>query len=146
MHFGIEINKLLKFLTHKFLCLKISDFSKIFPINLWVSKTQKLMSVRNFKSLLISIPKCIELNTELILVLSLGLGPHPGPRPNIYFFLGWNVWLRVIYALSSYFVISLFILTDFNYNLYNYIMLWSFIIVFSYFYLMHFSDVLLWTH
>ena len=42
------------------------------------------MGVKNFKRLLISIPKCIELNSELILVL--GLGSNPGPRPNIYFF------------------------------------------------------------
>ena len=43
------------------------------------------MGVKNFKRLLISISKCIELNSELILVLGLGLGSHPGPRPNIYF-------------------------------------------------------------
>ncbi len=30
--------------------------------------------------LLISIPKCIELNSELILVF--GLGSHQGPRPS----------------------------------------------------------------
>ena len=45
-----------------------------------------LMGVKNFKSLLISTPKRIELNYELILVLGFGLGSHPGPRPNIYFF------------------------------------------------------------
>ncbi len=39
-----------------------------------------------FKRLLISIPKCIELNSELILVL--GLGQNPEPRPNKYFFFG----------------------------------------------------------
>jgi len=44
------------------------------------------MGVKNFKNLLISIPKCIELNSELVLVL--GLGPHPGPRQNIIFFGG----------------------------------------------------------
>jgi len=44
------------------------------------------MGVKNFKRLLISIPKCIELSSELILVL--GLVSHPGPRPNIYFFWG----------------------------------------------------------
>jgi len=42
------------------------------------------MGVKYFKSLLISIPKCIELNPELILVLvlvlGLGLGSHPGPK------------------------------------------------------------------
>ena len=43
------------------------------------------MSVKNFKPLLISITKCIELNTELI--LGLGLDPHQEPRPNLYFFL-----------------------------------------------------------
>ncbi len=37
------------------------------------------MGVKNFKRLLISIPK-----SELIL----GFGSHPGPRPNIYFFFG----------------------------------------------------------
>ena len=36
--------------------------------------------------MLISIQKCKELNSELILVFSLGLGPHTGPY--IYFFLG----------------------------------------------------------
>jgi hypothetical protein len=35
------------------------------------------------KILLISLPKCIEINSELILVL--GLGPHQGPRSNIHF-------------------------------------------------------------
>ena len=50
------------------------------------------MGVKNFQDLLISIPKCIELNSELILVL--GLGPHPGPRQN-KFFWGFSVliWL-----------------------------------------------------
>jgi hypothetical protein len=46
------------------------------------------MGVKNLKSFLISIPKCMELNSELILVLGFGLDPHPEPRPNIYFFLG----------------------------------------------------------
>ncbi len=46
------------------------------------------MGVKNFKRLLNSIPKCIELNSELILVLVLGLGSHSGPRPNINFFWG----------------------------------------------------------
>jgi len=50
--------------------------------------TQKLIGIKNLKSLLISIPKYIELNSELILVLGFGLGPHPGPRPNIYTFWG----------------------------------------------------------
>jgi len=36
------------------------------------------MGVKNFKRMLISIPK---LNSELILVLGLGLGSQPGPRP-----------------------------------------------------------------
>ena len=45
------------------------------------------MGVKNFERLLISIPKCIELNSELILVLGLDLGSHPAPRPNIYFYL-----------------------------------------------------------
>ena len=40
----------------------------------------------NFKCLLITIPKYIELNSELIMVLGLGL--HPRPRLNLYFFLG----------------------------------------------------------
>ena len=44
------------------------------------------MSVKVFERLLISLPICIGLNSELILVF--GLGPHPGPRPNIYFFFG----------------------------------------------------------
>ena len=39
------------------------------------------MGVKNFKSLLISIPKFIELNSELVL----GLGSHPGPRPRLFF-------------------------------------------------------------
>ena len=42
------------------------------------------MGVKNFKSLLISIPKCIELNSEL--GLGLGLRSHPGS--NICFFFG----------------------------------------------------------
>ena len=42
------------------------------------------MSVKNFKSLFISILNYIELSSELILVL----GPHPGLSPNIYFFFG----------------------------------------------------------
>jgi hypothetical protein len=33
-------------------------------------------------------PKCIEFNAELILVLGFSLGPHPRPRTNIYFFWG----------------------------------------------------------
>jgi hypothetical protein len=37
---------------------------------------------------LISILKCIELNSELILVLDFGLDPHPRPRPNKYLFFG----------------------------------------------------------
>jgi hypothetical protein len=37
----------------------------------------KNLGVKNFKSLLISIPKFIELNSELILVLGFGLGSHP---------------------------------------------------------------------
>ncbi len=44
------------------------------------------MGVKNSERLLISIPKCIELNFELILVS--GLGSHPGPRPNKIFFWG----------------------------------------------------------
>ena len=59
------------------------------------------MGVNNFKRLLISIPKCLELNSEskpkLILILGLDLGPHPGPRPNIYFF-----WAE----MSGYFCIQ----------------------------------------
>jgi len=43
------------------------------------------MGVKNFKRLL-TLPKCLELYSELILVL--GLGSHPGPRPNAYSFLG----------------------------------------------------------
>ncbi len=46
------------------------------------------MGVKNFKRLLISIPKCIELNSELILILGLGLGSHTEPKSNIYFFQG----------------------------------------------------------
>jgi hypothetical protein len=46
------------------------------------------MGVTNFKRLLISIPKCMELNSEMILILGFGLSPHPGPRPNVYFFWG----------------------------------------------------------
>jgi len=42
------------------------------------------MSVKNFKSLFISLLNYIELSSESILVL----GPHPGLRPNIYFFFG----------------------------------------------------------
>ncbi len=42
------------------------------------------MGLKNFKSLFISMPKCIELNAELI--LGIDLGPHPGPRPNMQFF------------------------------------------------------------
>jgi len=45
------------------------------------------MGVKNYKRLLISIPKCIRLNSELI--LGFGLGSHPEPRLNIYnFFRG----------------------------------------------------------
>jgi hypothetical protein len=47
-------------------------------------KTQTFFGVKNFKSLLISIPKCKQLNSELILVLGFGSGPHPGPRINIW--------------------------------------------------------------
>ncbi len=47
-------------------------------------QTQTFLAVKNFKRLLISIPKCIELNSELILAL----GQHPGPRPNIHFYFG----------------------------------------------------------
>ena len=46
------------------------------------------MGVKNFKRLLISRPKCIELNSESKPKLILVLGSHPGPRPNIYFFFG----------------------------------------------------------
>ncbi len=43
-----------------------------------------LLCVKNFKRSLISISKCIELNSELILVLDWGLDSQPGPRPNKY--------------------------------------------------------------
>jgi hypothetical protein len=46
------------------------------------------MGFNNFESLFIYIPKCIELNSELILVLYFDLGAHPGPRHNTYIFLG----------------------------------------------------------
>jgi len=46
------------------------------------------MGVKNFKSLLISIPKCIELNSELILVLGFGLGHTRDPYPMYTFFWG----------------------------------------------------------
>ena len=50
------------------------------------------MGVKNFERLLISKPKCIELNSELILVLGLGSGSgldsHKEPIPYINFFLG----------------------------------------------------------
>ena len=47
-----------------------------------------LEKVRNFKRLLISLLKFIELNSYLILVLGFGLGSHPGLRLNIYFCSG----------------------------------------------------------
>jgi len=37
---------------------------------------------------LISTPKCIESNSELILVLAFDLGSHPEPRLNYFLFLG----------------------------------------------------------
>jgi len=47
------------------------------------------MGVKNYKRLLISIPKCTGLNSELILVLGFGFGSYSEPRPNIYnFFKG----------------------------------------------------------
>ena len=49
-----------------------------------ILETQKLMGVKDFKRLLILL-KCIELYSELILVL--GLGSHPGPR-QIHTFFG----------------------------------------------------------
>ena len=62
-------------------------FEKIFLYFAHIfSQAQKFMGVKNFKRFLISIPKCIELNSEFI--LGLGLGSHPGPRINIYFFWG----------------------------------------------------------
>jgi hypothetical protein len=51
-------------------------------------KTQTFLGLKNFKRLLISMPKFMKLNSELILVLGFGLGPQPGPRLNIYFFWG----------------------------------------------------------
>jgi len=83
IHFGIEINKRLKFLTpmgEKYWKIFLS-FKKVRNF-----EKQTFFGVKNCKCLLISIPKCIELNSELILVL--GMGSHPGPRPNIYFFWG----------------------------------------------------------
>ncbi len=53
---------------------------------------QNILGVKHFKSLLISIPKCIELNSELILVLGFCLGPQVtrGTDP-IYPFFGAKV-------------------------------------------------------
>ena len=71
------------------------------------------MGVKNFKRLLISIPKCIKLNSELI--LALGLGSHPEPRPNIYFFWGEmsdgnnKLLLFLIIYILSYFINNSFI-------------------------------------
>jgi len=52
---------------------------------------------------MISIPKCMELNSELILVLGFGLGPHPGSKPNIYFF-GGKILIRNQSDLSEIFL------------------------------------------
>ncbi len=50
------------------------------------------MGVKNFKHLLIFMPKCIELNSEfkpkLILFLGLGLGVTQDPDPIYSFFFG----------------------------------------------------------
>jgi len=51
-------------------------------------KTQKLMGVKNFKRLLISIPKCIELNSELISVFGFWFGSTPGTQTQYILFLG----------------------------------------------------------
>ena len=74
--------------TQKCLCLKSERKLKENKINFFKNIQKKSDVFRNFKCLLISLPKCIELNSELIKVLGLGFGPHPGPRPNIYFFWG----------------------------------------------------------
>jgi hypothetical protein len=80
-HFDIEIKKCLKFLRPKnFLGLKFFSniFSKFYKQfnNIFLRSFKK-----NFKHLLISIPKCIELNSELI--LGFGLGSQQGPGPKI---------------------------------------------------------------
>jgi len=69
------------------------NFTKIFLIFFSHFLDPKTYS-KNFKFMLIYIPKFIELNSELF--LSLGLGSHSGLRPNIYFFLGVWKWLKII--------------------------------------------------
>jgi len=61
--------------TQKFLCLKSERKLKENKINFFKNIQKKSDVFRNFKCLLISLPKCIELNSELIKV-------------NIYFFWG----------------------------------------------------------
>jgi len=73
------------------------------------------MGVKNFKSLLISTPKCIELNSELILVLGFGLGSHPGPRPNIYFLWGESLVVTYINKGLNFFFENV---KDFKLNCY----------------------------
>ena len=46
------------------------------------------MGVKNFKRLLIPMPKFIELNSELILVLGFGFGSTPGTQTQYIFFWG----------------------------------------------------------
>ena len=53
------------------------------------------MGAKNFMLLFISIPKCIELNYELIL----GLVPHPGPKANTFFLV------KCLKLTKNYFVL-----------------------------------------
>ena len=63
------------------------------------------MGVKNFKHLLIFLPKCIELNTEskpkLILVSGLDLGVTQDPDP-IYSFFGEISAYNVIWSILGY--------------------------------------------
>ncbi len=66
IHFGMEINKSLKFLRHK-IFFSITNSRKFFQevLNLLeILIPKNFLGLNNVKHLLISIPKCIELNFE----------------------------------------------------------------------------------
>ena len=94
------------------------------------TKTQKLISAKNLKHLLILIPKCIELNSEsepkLILVLGLALGIIQD-RDLIAFF--WrDVWLQLVIGIRIRLIGKTITITFYNdiqkiqmYTKYNFI-------------------------
>jgi len=61
-----------------------------------IFRPKHFLGFKNFRNLLISIPKCIELNSEskpkLIFFGGFGLGSNPRPKPKIQRDPSQNVW------------------------------------------------------